>query len=163
MCAQASAMVMKAEKRWVAVQKVLHQSGGSIVWLDSYGVRLTSSALLLRGAGTALVLAVVVPNVEFIFGLVGSTASVFIAYLLPAILFLSLSGRPALLSQLNPADVATGASPIRPPPSPPLVCFILIPYPALRRGRACQCERVGEPRWLHEVPLAMIRMQIRRT
>lgn len=50
------------------------------------------------------------PNVEFIFGLTGSTASVVIAYLLPAALFLSLSGRPALLTQLNPDDVTTGAS-----------------------------------------------------
>ncbi len=51
-----------------------------------------------------------VPNVEFIFGLTGSTASVVIAYVLPAALFLSLSGRPALLNQLNPEDVRTGGA-----------------------------------------------------
>jgi len=67
--------------------------------------------LTIAVLGFALVLAVAVPNVEFIFGLVGSTASVFIAYILPAMLFLSLSGRPALLHQLNPADVATGPCP----------------------------------------------------
>jgi hypothetical protein len=68
-------------------------------------------------AGTALAAAILVPNVEFIFGLLGSTASVVIAYMLPAALFLSLSGRPALLTQLNPDDVATGAS------VPPIVGF----------------------------------------
>ena len=61
-------------------------------------------------AGTALAAAILVPNVEFIFGLLGSTASVVIAYMLPAALFLSLSGRPALLTQLNPEDVSTGAT-----------------------------------------------------
>lgn len=61
-------------------------------------------------AGTALAAAILVPNVEFIFGLLGSTASVMIAYMLPAALFLSLSGRPALLKQLNPDDVTTGAA-----------------------------------------------------
>ena len=34
-------------------------------------------------AGTALSAAILVPNVEFIFGLTGSTASVVIAYILP--------------------------------------------------------------------------------
>jgi hypothetical protein len=60
--------------------------------------------------GTALAAAILVPNVEFIFGLLGSTASVLIAYMLPAALFLSLSSRPALLVQLNPGDVTTGAA-----------------------------------------------------
>ncbi len=62
-------------------------------------------------AGTALAAAVLVPNVEFIFGLTGSTASVVIAYMLPAAVFLALTGRPGLLNVLNPEDLATGAAP----------------------------------------------------
>ncbi len=57
------------------------------------------------------------PNVEFVFGLTGSTASVVIAYILPSLMFLSLSGRPALLSQLDPDDVRTGQ------PHPAAGCF----------------------------------------
>ena len=53
---------------------------------------LPESALLL--AGTALALAVFLPNIEFIFGLAGSTASVLIAYILPAAIFLSASRPP---------------------------------------------------------------------
>ncbi len=45
-------------------------------------------------AGTALVLAVFLPNVELIFGLAGSTASVLIAYILPAAIFLIASRPP---------------------------------------------------------------------
>lgn len=45
-------------------------------------------------AGTALIAAVFLPNVEFIFGLAGSTASVLIAYILPAAIFLVLSRPP---------------------------------------------------------------------
>ena len=50
----------------------------------------------LRGypAGTALVAAMFLPNVEFIFGLAGSTASVLIAYILPAAIFLITSAPP---------------------------------------------------------------------
>lgn len=91
-------------------------------------------------------LAVAVPNVEFIFGLVGSTASVFIAYILPAMLFLSLSGRPALLHQLNPADVATGDRPHRvpcqfcahPPPAPPPRALQERVHPRRPGTRTCQ-------------------------
>jgi len=43
-----------------------------------------------------------VPNSQFIFGLVGATASVLIAYILPAGIFLSASSRPALLGQKDP-------------------------------------------------------------
>ncbi len=50
------------------------------------------SALVL--AGTALIAAVFLPNVEFIFGLAGSTASVLIAYILPAAIFLVVSRPP---------------------------------------------------------------------
>ena len=39
---------------------------------------------------------------QFIFGLVGATASVLIAYILPAAIFLSASSRPALLGQKDP-------------------------------------------------------------
>ena len=39
--------------------------------------------------------ALYLPNVEFIFGLAGSTASVFIAYILPAGLFLMVTQTPA--------------------------------------------------------------------
>jgi len=45
-------------------------------------------------AGTALIAAVFLPNVEFIFGLAGSTASVLIAYILPAAIFLVVSRPP---------------------------------------------------------------------
>ena len=45
-------------------------------------------------AGTALVAAMFLPNVEFIFGLAGSTASVLIAYILPAAIFLIASSSP---------------------------------------------------------------------
>lgn len=45
-------------------------------------------------AGTALIAAMFLPNVEFIFGLAGSTASVLIAYILPAAIFLITSGPP---------------------------------------------------------------------
>ena len=45
-------------------------------------------------AGTALVAAMFLPNVEFIFGLAGSTASVLIAYILPAAIFLIASTSP---------------------------------------------------------------------
>lgn len=125
-------MVMTAKNGGLQCRKGLHQSGGCIVWPTSSSFRPTAvSVAALPGAGTALVLAVVVPNVEFIFGLVGSTASVFIAYLLPAILYLSLSGRPALLSQLNPADVATGAPPQPPPPPRGMYWF-----PTLHRDEA---------------------------
>lgn len=75
------------------------------------GTTIQEQGLTVAVLGTALVLAVAVPNVEFIFGLVGSTASVFIAYVLPALLFLHLSSRSALLRQLDPADVATGPLP----------------------------------------------------
>ena len=40
--------------------------------------------------------------VQFIFGLVGATASVLIAYVLPAAIFLSASSRPALLGAQDP-------------------------------------------------------------
>ena len=45
-------------------------------------------------AGTALIAAMFLPNVEFIFGLAGSTASVLIAYILPAAIFLIASSSP---------------------------------------------------------------------
>ncbi len=45
-------------------------------------------------AGTALIAAVFLPNVEFIFGLAGSTASVLVAYILPAAIFLVVSRPP---------------------------------------------------------------------
>lgn len=75
------------------------------------GTTIQEQAITTAVLGAALAAAVLVPNVEFIFGLTGSTASVVIAYLLPAALFLSLSGRPALLTQLNPDDVTTGPFP----------------------------------------------------
>ena len=45
-------------------------------------------------------------SAQFIFGLVGATASVLIAYILPAGIFLSASSRPALLGQKDPAASA---------------------------------------------------------
>jgi hypothetical protein len=77
---------------------------------EHYTVRRSCCKGHASCAGTALAAAILVPNVEFIFGLLGSTASVMIAYMLPAALFLSLSGRPALLKQLNPDDVTTGTA-----------------------------------------------------
>ena len=45
-------------------------------------------------AGTALAAAIYLPNVEFIFGLAGSTASVLVAYIMPAGLFLLVTRMP---------------------------------------------------------------------
>lgn len=47
--------------------------------------------VLCYPAATALVAAIFLPNVEFIFGLAGSTASVLIAYIMPAAIFLITS------------------------------------------------------------------------
>lgn len=46
--------------------------------------------------------AIWVPNVEFIFGLTGATASVIISYILPAITFIKLlEGNPELTQSLG--------------------------------------------------------------
>jgi sodium-coupled neutral amino acid transporter 10 len=46
----------------------------------------------LATVAISLVVALVVPNVEFVFGLLGATASVILAYILPALICLRLSG-----------------------------------------------------------------------
>lgn len=71
-------------------------------WAPIWGVKAAASAALERAVtaavlALALALAILIPNVEFIFGLVGATASVLIAYVLPAAIFLSATARPALL------------------------------------------------------------------
>ena len=48
---------------------------------------------------------------QFIFGLVGATASVLIAYVLPAAIFLSASARPALLGPQGVDAPRTGKFP----------------------------------------------------
>ncbi|KAL0050456.1 hypothetical protein WJX82_011533 [Trebouxia sp. C0006] len=63
---------------------------------DSVGKRthLQEQFITTAVLGTALIAAVFLPNVEFIFGLAGSTASVLIAYILPAAIFLVVSRPP---------------------------------------------------------------------
>ncbi|KAA6420194.1 MAG: hypothetical protein FRX49_09857 [Trebouxia sp. A1-2] len=58
------------------------------------GTHLQEQFITTAVLGTALIAAVFLPNVEFIFGLAGSTASVLIAYILPAAIFLVVSRPP---------------------------------------------------------------------
>lgn len=49
-------------------------------------------ALLARpAAGSALALAILVPNIEYVFGLCGSTVSVIISFILPASIYLKVA------------------------------------------------------------------------
>ena len=57
-------------------------------------------------AGSALALAILVPNIEFIFGLCGSTVSVLISFILPAAIYL----RVTALQQGVPGASRVGAT-----------------------------------------------------
>ncbi len=63
---------------------------------------LRGPPLPASAAGTALATAIWVPNIEFIFGLTGATASVLLSYILPAITFIRLMDlNPELLGGGN--------------------------------------------------------------
>jgi hypothetical protein len=63
---------------------------------------LRCAALL---AGVALVLAIAVPNIEYIFGLCGATVSVLISFILPAAIYL----RVTAMQRSGPGSPASGA------------------------------------------------------
>lgn len=58
--------------------------------------------------GMAMASALWVPNIEFIFGLTGATASVLIAYILPAIVFIRLLGASPELDGSSKATMVSG-------------------------------------------------------
>ncbi len=58
--------------------------------------------------GMAMASALWVPNIEFIFGLTGATASVLIAYILPAIVFIRLLGASPELDGSGKATMVSG-------------------------------------------------------
>lgn len=116
-------------QRWASAgwRQACSQRGGLGEQLIAAGATCEPGAVVGRGAwthiraapllaavwaaGTALVAAIYLPNVEFIFGLAGSTASVLIAYIMPAGLFLLVTRMPAdLLKGLLTRAAQPGAS-----------------------------------------------------
>ncbi len=70
---------------------------------ETFARPVLHACVTLAVLAAAMATAVLVPNVEFIFGLTGATASVLIAYILPALTFIRLlDQQPELAGSLSP-------------------------------------------------------------